>query len=528
MRKRIILFLIIIAFTCGFIKEFKKIKENTKNIDEEETENKEIVTEIYRDELNLSIAEVDTLNPLKTQNNGVAAILSLVYEPLINYKSDEEIECVLLQSYAKTDASTWILKLKDGVKWHTAGETLKSNDVIFTFNLLKNNNLTYSSNVENISTVEKIDDGAIKVTLNSPDDFFITKLNFPILPEYYFKGDNFNNETKAEKMVGTGPYKYSQTNSDGSIELLFNKSWWNGEEAKLNKITVYKYSTYGEAVKAFKSAEVDMIVTNMTSWKEKFGTIGMNSYSFENTEYEAIVPNCQNVVLSESSVRRAILQAINRENIINSVYNENATISDIPIHTNSKNSITNAEYNIEKAKQILINAGWEQTETFWHKEINGKDYKLNFTLMVNKDSEKKVLVAEKVKEDLAEIGINITIAKTTLENLKNSIEQDKFELILTSLDIKNETIPIETVSKDSKINYANYSSDTMQKIIEKLKIDEENYKENMPAFGILYKSEAPYIGLYFKNNTILTNKSVKGNFEPTWSNYFRNIISFCK
>ena len=28
MRKRIILFLIIIAFTCGFIKEFKKIKEN--------------------------------------------------------------------------------------------------------------------------------------------------------------------------------------------------------------------------------------------------------------------------------------------------------------------------------------------------------------------------------------------------------------------------------------------------------------------------------------------------------------------
>ena len=53
MRKRIILFLIIIAFTCGFIKEFKKIKENTKNIDKKETENKEIVTEIYRDELNL-------------------------------------------------------------------------------------------------------------------------------------------------------------------------------------------------------------------------------------------------------------------------------------------------------------------------------------------------------------------------------------------------------------------------------------------------------------------------------------------
>ena len=231
-------------------------------------------------------------------------------------------------------------------------------------------------------------------------------------------------ETKAEKMVGTGPYKYSQTNSDGSIELLFNKSWWNGEEAKLNKITVYKYSTYGEAVKAFKSAEVDMIVTNMTSWKEKFGTIGMNSYSFENTEYEAIVPNCQNVVLSESSVRRAILQAINRENIINSVYNENATISDIPIHTNSKNSITNAEYNIEKAKQILINAGWEQTETFWHKEINGNFAKV-FPSKIFLENDKWKFVYDGIiynlpKENypLYKIGEVIAIAERYVDSFK--------------------------------------------------------------------------------------------------------------
>ena len=39
---------------------------------------------------------------------------------------------------------------------------------------------------------------------------------------------------------------------------------------------MFKYASYGEAVKAFKSAEVDVIVTNMSEWKDKFGTIGLN------------------------------------------------------------------------------------------------------------------------------------------------------------------------------------------------------------------------------------------------------------
>ena len=56
-----------------------------------------------------------------------------------------------------------------------------------------------------------------------------------------------------------------------------------------------------------------------------------------------------------------------------------------------------------------------------------------------------------------------------------------------------------------------------------LKQKYEKNNENMYSFAQLYKNDAPYIGLYFKTSTILTNKSVKGDFEPTWSNYFRNI-----
>lgn len=523
--KKIVLFFIFVAIVWGLTAGMKSVKIEEKDEVEVQSLMKD-VNEIYRDELNISISELDTFNPLKTKNADVVALLNLIYEPLIAYKSDDELEYVLAESCTRLDEYNWIIKLRNNVKWHS-GVTFTANDVVFTFNMLRNNDLTYSSNVKNINSIEVIGDDAIKINLSLADDFFASKLSFPIVPEYYFKGENFNNENRISKMVGTGPYKYINT-SDDIIELSFNKNWWKEDDAKLQKIYVYKYATYGEAIKAFKSANIDLIVTNMSSWKEKFGTIGVNSYSFENSEYELIVPNCNNVLLADNSVRRAILQAINRENIINSIYNDNASVSDIPIHTNSKNSVTNAEYDIEKAKQILINAGWSQSQDGWQKNIEGKKYSLHFTLMVNADNKEKIAVAEKIKENLSEIGIPININKISIENIKNNIKQDKFELALLSIDIKNEMFTYSLVENESENNYANYFSEAMNSIIENLKVDNLNYDENIYTYSLLFKNDAPYIGLYFKTSTILTNKSVKGNIEPTWSNYFRNITTFCK
>lgn len=525
MGKKIVAFGLLTAIICGIIVGAKSVKiidnksNSSENIEEE-------IEEVYRDELNLSISNLETLNPLKNKNTAVANVLKLIYEPLISYASDEQIEYVLAESIEKIDSNTWIIKLRDNVKWHS-GLSFSKDDVLFTINILKDNNFTYSENVKNIKAIESLSENTLKIILNNSDDFFPSKLIFPILPEYYFKGNNFNDESRASKFVGTGPYKYVSANDD-VIELNYNLSWWKNEKAKLNKIYVYKYATYGEEIKAFKSTKIDMITTNISNWKEKFGTIGINSYSFENSEYEMILPNCNIPQLSENSVRRAIISAINRENIVSSIYNDNASVSDVFIHTNSKNSINNAEYDVEKAKQILINAGWVQGEDGWSKEINKKRYYLKFTLLVNKENENKVAVSEKIKNDLEEVGILITINKVSKEKLEGSIQNDNFELALASIDIKNENFVIDLVSAENEYNYANYNSSVMEKIIEKLKIDDLSYEENIYNFVMLLKNDAPYIGLYFKSSTILTNKSVKGNMMPSWENPFKNIISFCK
>ena len=69
----------------------------------------------------------------------------------------------------------------------------------------------------------------------------------------------------------------------------------------------------------------------------------------------------------------------------------------------------------------------------------------------------------------------------------------------------------------------------MNDILEKLKNSEEDvYEETMKAFITNYLNEMPYIGLYFKNNTMLANKSVKGEYKSTATNPFNNLINFYK
>lgn len=513
--KRFWMFFIFVSIAVGIL-----IGVSNYNDDNLEKNEEKILKEInsYIDELTLSLSEIDTLNPLETKNLHVSYILQLIYEPLFMYDDKNQIAPVLVENWMQRDELTWIIRLKENIEWHN-GEKFTAQDVAYTINWLLNNESVYNSNVKNILNVESLDEKDLIINLKEAEPYLISKLTFPIISKKHFEGTN-----ELNKMVGTGPYKYV-TEYDSSIVLTSNEKWWKKENIKLKTINLKKYATYSEAIKAFKSAEIDMILTSMYDWKEKFGFIGVNSYKFENTEYEVLIPNIENKILSDKAVRKAILYGINRPNIVSTIYDENAVISDLPIMSYSKNAETNAEYDIETAKQILINGGWQQENGQWKKEGNT----LKFTLIVSEKDKEKLLVSEKIKKDLEEINVKVTIKKVSEKDFISSIENNKFELAIASLDIKNEYQIQDLIDTGNEYNYANYIGIEMNKLIEELEnSDGIEYDEKFKELKNMYKNDMPYIGLYFKVNTILTNKSVKGEYKSTAYEPYKNIINFCK
>ena len=451
----------------------------------------------------------------------------MIYEPLVSISRDESLTPILATEWAQKNDLNWIIKLRKGVKWHNGSE-FTATDVIFTINSLLSEDLNsiYKSNVFNIERMELLDEYSINFVLKEKDELFIYKLLFPIIPEYYFKNGDILNENKNNIPVGTGAYRYITTNFiEEFIQLEKNSEWWNASlDTKLNTIYLMKFPTYGEAIKAYKSAKVDIITTTMTDWTKKFGTIGNNVYSYESSTFDLIIPNTKKGALSESTVRKALLFAMNRENIVSKVFGGNATVADMPIHNRSKNYYPGyqSDYNLDKAKQVLINNGWQMNGKNWQK--NGQ--RLRFTLLVNESNLEQVRVADMIKENLNDINIEIIIKKVNWSNFQRALNEDDFELALTSFDIKNELTILDIVKSNSIFNYANFSSEKMDEVVYQVYTD---HTENvMRALEKNYKDEIPYIGLYFRNNTLLTNKSVKGSIEPIWSNPYANISTWCK
>lgn len=197
-----VIFIIIIIFAVIY-------KVNKK--DENKTEDP-IVSNVDEDtvkEITLGVAEFDTINPILSQNKHVQEMSKMIFEPLLELNEEYKLEKCLVRDWAKTSETTYLIKIKNDIKWSNGSEFMVE-DVIFTINILKQIQSIYSNNVQNIVNVEKISEDTLKITLNQETPFFEYNLIFPIMSSVYYANEDFANNEKNIFPVGTGKYKINE------------------------------------------------------------------------------------------------------------------------------------------------------------------------------------------------------------------------------------------------------------------------------------------------------------------------------
>ena len=134
----IIFIIIILLFSVYKIKQDEEEQQELEQASSEE----EKVTE-----LTLGIAELDTINPILSNNKNVQDISKLIYDPLITLTKDYKAEACLATEWAKQSDNSYLIKLRENVKW-TNGERFTAEDVRFTIDRLKEVSSIYSYNVQ--------------------------------------------------------------------------------------------------------------------------------------------------------------------------------------------------------------------------------------------------------------------------------------------------------------------------------------------------------------------------------------------
>ena len=486
-----------------------RIYNNDNSIDEQIIQNEEAGEQILKD-IRLAVSNYDTINPLITTNKEVLNIDKLVFEPLFSITQDYNLEPCLATEWSKTGDKIYVVKVDNNIKWHD-GSYFTAKDVQFTIDTLKQGNSIYKANVNNISSVEVIDSTTVKLLLDEEIPFFEYNLTFPIMNYMSYFDKDFYADNSIP--IGTGRFKISSINSN-SITLSKNENWKRAKKnnSKIDTIKINLFQSMGEVFNSFKLGNTDVINTALPNYNEYIGTIGFDITESKGREFDFIALNCNDEILSDKYVRQAISYAIDKDNIISSVYSNQKTTAFYPLDYGNylyNNEVSSSGYNPEQAKKILEENGWAHNNR-WRKEIDGRNKTLTLELSVNSDNQQRVDVAELIKEQLESIGINVKINKLSYNKYQSVLEEKNYQMLLTG--IYNSYSP-DVSYFFGEGNISNYYNDKVLSIINSgISTKNQNgLKENYKEMLDVYKDEVPFIGLYRSKNITITNKELLGD-----------------
>lgn len=340
---------------------------------------------------------------------------------------------------ASEDGLVWTFKLKEGVKWHD-GEEFTAKDVEFTFNdlvLVESLGSNGASNFKAVDKVVVVNDYEVEFHLKRPFASLPAYLAFnaEILPAHKFEGveDPWNfTEFNKEKPVGTGAFEIDQYISGQTLKLKRFDDY-HGGAANLDSVTFKILPDVNTQIAQLLSGELDAFALEDTSSIERLKQAdNLEIIESDTTRYFWIAVDLENPLFQDVRVRQAMLHAIDREAIIDSVLGGYASIANAAITPDQegyfKEDLKTYEFNTDKALSLLKEAGWEDTDGDGILDKDGQTFSFEFDIALQGDLEP---IAVLVQQYLIDVGFDVKL--NTLEwnamIQKNIIERD-FDMIL--------------------------------------------------------------------------------------------------
>ena len=520
------IFIAFAIFIIGFAIYKMNLEDNTSEVaDDNETKQEVQATESI---LRIGISQFDNINPLITKNQDIINLSTILYEPLLGITKDYGIELKLAQEWSKVDGTTYLVKLKDNLKWDN-GEQITGEDVKFTVETLKLGKSVYSDNVKNIKSVEIIDGNTIRFNLTKTQPFFEYNLIFPILSKSQFEGEENFYESRIAP-VASGMYKVTSATKE-KMELMQNENWYGKENTtlKITKVVLNYFDTMGDAYNSLRIGNIDIVNTSLTNVEEYIGTIGFVTNNYKGRELDFVSLNCEDNILQNKEVRQAINYAIDKNNINSSVFSNQYSVSSFPIDYGSYlyNKESKSSYNQEKAKEVLEEAGWEYRYGRWRKTENYRTQSLNLSLVVNREDKTRVEVAELIEEQLEDIGIQVSLYKVSSYSYSNYLENKNYDMIITGVNNGYSPDLNYFLGENNIANYENQEISSLLQEVDDI-TDTDLLKEKYARIIEIYEDEVPYICLYRNTSKVVHGIRLTGEITPNnytayynFENWFR-------
>lgn len=363
-----------------------------------------------------NVRDMTTVNPYDTNTTEVLNMLRMTHSRMFRQNPETyELENDLCTEYEQIDDLHWTFKLRDDVVFHN-GEKMTADDVVYSFNLMKEYSYT-AAKTEFIDEVVKVDDYTVEFVLNENSQDFKNILSYPnvcIVNQKAIEADEVMGPA-----VGTGAYVITEWTLGEQTVLTRNENFYG--EKPLTEKWIIKLMTEDTArVIALENGEADFCIQPpVQEWS--YIDEGENTTLLQAVAnkliYLAINLQGSNEALQVKEVRQAIAMTVNRENIVIAGKDGKAVVANsvlspkTPFYNPDQEALP---LDIEQAKQLLADAGYadgfEMTISF-----QGATYKT---------------IAQLIQADLAQIGITVNCEELEASSLKTKMQAGEHDMVI--------------------------------------------------------------------------------------------------
>ncbi len=305
--------------------------------------------------------DISSMDPRNANSTAMATILSYLYNGLLTTDENGNVIPDLAESYKQVDATTWEFTLKKGVTFQD-GSKLTAEDVKYTLDTIADPAKKFRLRADfAFMKAEVIDAEHLRIKTDTPYAAFPLRLTYvKIIPKAYV--EKVGDAEFALKPIGTGPYSLVEWKKGDRLVMKANDKYF-GTAPKIKQVVFRIIPEAASRIAALESGEVDIAATIPTSevkrLKDKKNLTVLGSPT---TRVVFIGMNAKNFEpFNNPKVRQALNYAVDKDAIITGVLDgyatKVATIS-TPQYEGYDAAVTPYEYNPEKAKQLLAEAGY--------------------------------------------------------------------------------------------------------------------------------------------------------------------------
>ena len=213
-----------------------------------------------------SDTEVSSLDPYARQETFLLSFDSNIYEPLVRRDRNLRLEPALALAWTQAAPTVWRFTLRQGVKFQD-GTPFGADDVLFSFDRVRDENSNLKSAVATVIEVRKIDAYTVDFVTAAPDPILPGELaNWDIMSKAWCEAHDAVHPpdlAKGEESYatghanGTGPFMPRE--GDAKTMLVRNPLWWDQPEHDLDAVEYRRIANPTARVAALLAGEVDAI-----------------------------------------------------------------------------------------------------------------------------------------------------------------------------------------------------------------------------------------------------------------------------